>query len=120
MWDDEHLWFAEICSPQTLENIRCGSLVEVNVVDPFVRKGYRFKGPAVIYGPGTDQFADGIERRRTAGSKLLHRVNAVVVIEVQQASALISPVYDDGTVTEAEIVAANQARFAKLHKHAAR
>ena len=120
VWDDEHLWFAEICSPQTLENIRRGSVVEVNVVDPFVRKGYRFKGPAVIYGPGTDEFGEGIERRRAAGSKLIHRVNAVVVIEVQQAAALISPAYDDGTVTEAEIVAANQARFAELHAHAAR
>ena len=52
VWDDDHLWFAEICSPQTLENIRRGSLVEVNVVDPFVRKGYRFKGPAVIHEAG--------------------------------------------------------------------
>lgn len=45
VWDDEHLYFADICSPQTVENIRRGSLVEVNVVDPFVRTGYRFKGP---------------------------------------------------------------------------
>jgi predicted pyridoxine 5'-phosphate oxidase superfamily flavin-nucleotide-binding protein len=118
VWDDDHLWFAEICSPQTIENIRNGSLVEVNVVDPFVRKGYRFKGPAVIYEPGTDEFAEGVERRRAAGSKLLHRINAVVVIEVQHAAALISPAYDDGTLTEAEVVAANQARFARLHERA--
>ena len=96
------------------------SVVEVNVVDPFVRKGYRFKGPAVIYGPGTEEFAEGIERRRAAGSKLLHRVNAIVVIEVQHAAPLISPAYDDGTLTEAEVIVANQARFARLHEHAAR
>ena len=46
VWDDDHLFFADICSPQTIANIRAGSLLEVNVVDPFVRKGYRFKGPA--------------------------------------------------------------------------
>jgi predicted pyridoxine 5'-phosphate oxidase superfamily flavin-nucleotide-binding protein len=47
VWDDDHLFFAEICSPQTVENIQRGSTVEVNVVDPFVRKGYRLSGPAV-------------------------------------------------------------------------
>src|SRR5512146_581349 len=41
VWDDDHLFFADIRSPQTVANIRRGSLVEVNVVDPFVRKGYR-------------------------------------------------------------------------------
>jgi predicted pyridoxine 5'-phosphate oxidase superfamily flavin-nucleotide-binding protein len=45
VWDDDHLFFADIRSPQTVANIRRGSLVEVNVVDPFVHKGYRFKGP---------------------------------------------------------------------------
>jgi hypothetical protein len=33
VWDDDHLFFADICSPQTTANIRAGSLVEVNVVD---------------------------------------------------------------------------------------
>ena len=52
VWDDDHLFFADICSPQTTANIRAGSLIEVNVVDPFVRKGYRFKGRAEIHEPG--------------------------------------------------------------------
>src|SRR6185436_12527237 len=47
--DDDHLFFADVRSPQTVENIRRGSLVEINVVDPLVRKGYRFKGPAAIH-----------------------------------------------------------------------
>src|SRR6185437_16899257 len=54
--DDERLFFADYRSPQTVENIRRGSLVEVNVVDPLSRKGYRFKGPAVVHEPGTDLF----------------------------------------------------------------
>ena len=56
VWDDDHLFFADICSPQTTANIAAGSSVEVNVVDPFVRKGYRFKGPAVIHEPGSAVF----------------------------------------------------------------
>ena len=116
VWDDDHLFFADICSPQTTANVRAGSLIEVNVVDPFVRKGYRFKGRAVIHEPGSIAFAEGIERMRAAGSKLTGRVEAIVVIEVQHAAPLVSPAYDDGTTTEADIFQAHRARFARLHE----
>jgi len=65
---------------------------QVNVVDPFVRKGYRFKGRAAICEPGSAEFAEGIERLRAGGSKLTGRVKAIVVIEVHHAKPLISPV----------------------------
>ena len=114
VWDDDHLWFADICSPQTTANIRRGSWVEVNVVDPFVRKGYRFKGPAEVHGPGTAAFADGTARLRAGGSALVHRVDGIVVIEVREAAPLVSPAYDDGTLTEADVRAIHTARFAGL------
>ena len=113
--DDDHLLFADIRSPQTMANIRRGSIVEVNVVDPFVRKGYRFKGPAVVHERGTSVWAEGLERMREAGSTQGDRVNAVVVMEVREARALVSPVYDDGMATEAEVIQTFQARFARLH-----
>ena len=116
VWDDDHLFFADISSPQTVANIRRGSLVEINVVDPFVRKGYRFKGPAVIHEPGTDGFAQGIKRLREDGSKLADRARAIVVIEVRQARPLVSPIYDDGTMTESDVVRIFEARFARLHQ----
>src|SRR5215469_3191713 len=119
VWDGNHLYFADICSPQTIANVTAGSLVEVNVVDPFVRKGYRFKGPAVIHEPGSAVFSEGIERLRAAGSKLTGRAKAIVVIEVQHAAPLVSPAYDDGTMTEADIFEAHRARFARLHEHRA-
>jgi hypothetical protein len=117
VWDDDHLFFADICSPQTVANIRRGSLVEVNVVDAFVRKGYRFKGPAVVQEPGTDDFSDGLKRLREEGTtpRLIDRVKAIVVIEVRQARPLISPASDDGTTTEADMLRVFQARFARLH-----
>ena len=115
VWDDDHLFFADIRSPQTLANIRRGSLVELNIVDPFVRKGYRFKGPATVYEPGSREYVEGVERLRSAGSKLVDRVQAIVVIEVVEARALVSPAYDGGAVTEEQIVAAFKARFADLH-----
>jgi len=102
--DDDHLFFADIRSPQTVANIRRGSLVEVNVVDPLVRKGYRFKGPAAIHTPGTTAYAAGIERMREAGSTLVERVKAIVVITVREARPLVSPVYDDANITEADVI----------------
>ena len=115
VWDDGHLFFADICSPQTTANIRAGSLVEVNVVDPFVRKGYRFKGRAVVYERGSAVFTEGVERMRADGSKLTERVEAIVVIEVRHATPLISPAYDDGVTTEADMLETQRARFARLH-----
>jgi hypothetical protein len=117
VWDDDHLFFADISSPRTVANIRRGSLVEVNVVDPFVRKGYRFKGPAVVHEPGTDGFSDGLLRMREEGvTTLLERVKAIVVIEVQQARPLVSPAYDDGTTTETDMFRTFEARFDRLHE----
>jgi hypothetical protein len=52
VWDDDHLVFANIRSPGTLANLRQNASVEVNVVDPILRKDYRFKGVASISNPG--------------------------------------------------------------------
>src|SRR5678809_1785104 len=53
-WDDEHLAFADIHSPGTIDNLRLNAAVEINVVDIFIRKGYRFKGSATIYSEGLE------------------------------------------------------------------
>src|SRR4051795_9658225 len=58
VWDDDHLFFAEVRSPQTVANIRRGSLVEVTLVDPLSRRGYRFKGSAVVHEAGSDGYAE--------------------------------------------------------------
>src|SRR3712207_4728394 len=59
-WDDEHLVFADICSPQTVANLRRNPRIEVNVVDVLLRRGYRFKGTVEIVerGPIFDRVAD--------------------------------------------------------------
>jgi len=52
VWDDNHLVFADIRSPRTVANLRNNAAVEVNVVDPFARKGYRFKGTGEVVVEG--------------------------------------------------------------------
>ena len=54
-WGDEHLVFADIKSPQTMKNLEQNPTVEINVVHPLLRKGFRFKGPATILRDG-DEF----------------------------------------------------------------
>jgi predicted pyridoxine 5'-phosphate oxidase superfamily flavin-nucleotide-binding protein len=104
--DDDHLFFADVRSPQTVANIRRGSLVEVNVLDPAARRGYRFKGPAAVHEAGTSRFAEGVERLRDTGSPLADRVRAIVVVEVREARPLASP----GRGRRARSAPAGQAR----------
>lgn len=112
VWDDERLFFADIRSPQTVANIRRGSLVEVNVVDPLSRRGYRFKGAAEVHERGSPAFEEGVSRLREGGSRLADRVRAIVLVEVREARPLVSPAYDDGSLSEAEIVELFRARLA--------
>jgi predicted pyridoxine 5'-phosphate oxidase superfamily flavin-nucleotide-binding protein len=100
VWDDQRLVFLDLYSPQTVSNIEAGNrVVEINVVDPIRRKGYRFKGPATVFRNGGvfDDVVRFYERERG----LAHgRINAVVVVEIEQASPLISPAYADGSTEE--------------------
>ena len=40
--DEDHLAFVDLGSPGTLANLKQNPSMEVCLVDPFVRKGYRF------------------------------------------------------------------------------
>src|SRR5919204_5248756 len=52
VWDDDHLIFADICSPGTVANLQQNPAIEVNVVDTLARKGWRFKGRAELHARG--------------------------------------------------------------------
>ena len=51
-WDEEHILFADIHSPGTVQNLLVNPAIEINVVDIFTRKGYRFKGAGMVYSSG--------------------------------------------------------------------
>ena len=100
VWDDEHLMFADIASPGTVANLASNPHVEVNVVDPIVRKGYRFKGTATVHTDGND-YERGMDVLRELGSTIgSERVRSIVVIEVTSAAPIFSPAYDDPATTE--------------------
>ena len=100
VWDKHHLMFADIASPGTVENLTSNPNVEINVVDPIVRKGYRFKGSATVHTSGA-MFDRGLAVLREQGfTTKPERVRSIVVIEIADAAPLVSPVYDDGTTEE--------------------
>jgi uncharacterized protein len=92
-WDDEHLVFADICSPGTIANLRHNPALEINVVDSLSRKGYRFKGTATILSEGS-QFDEIIDFYRRRGSSTVK--HHIVLVKIERATPLISPVYDMG------------------------
>lgn len=95
--DDDHLVFADICSPGTVANLRKNPSIEVNVVDPFVRKGYRFKGRAEVVETGAE-FERLVAFFSSRGlSDAPRRIRTIVVVRVDQARPLISPGYEHET-----------------------
>jgi len=116
IWDDDHIVFADICSPGTIANLRRNPAVEINVVDVTLRKGYRFKGTGEVLEAGED-FDRVVEFFRGRGIKsAIHRV---VRVKIKEANALVSPAYDNGA-SEAEVSARWEQHWEemRLRRHA--
>ncbi len=89
--DDEHLVFADVESPHTIRNLEANPRTEVNVVDPYSRKGYRFRGTATILHTGVSYWK-ALEMYRDEGADI-RRIRSVVLIKVEAAAPLVSPIY---------------------------
>jgi predicted pyridoxine 5'-phosphate oxidase superfamily flavin-nucleotide-binding protein len=92
-WGEGQLVFLHLCSPGTVANLRGNPAVEVNVVDPLLRKGWRFAGRGTVHdsGPVFDAVVAAFDRPPSAAP-----ARAVVVIDVDRAEQLVSPAYDSG------------------------
>ena len=103
VWDDDHILFTDLASPGTMRNLDHNPAIEINAVDMFARKGYRFKGTAEIHNGDTVHEAV-MERMRNGPANLrglADKVRAVALIHVDEALPLVSPGYWGGA-TEAE------------------
>jgi hypothetical protein len=115
VYDDEHLFFADIRSPQTSANLRVNPAIDVNVVDVFARRGYRFRGTAAIH-EGDEVYERGLELLRQRDYQAYEeRVRAIVLIRVDHAEPITSPAYDLGQ-TEAELVKLYIDYYVGLHR----
>ena len=95
--DESHLIFADIQSPKTIENLKHNPSIEINVVDPFSRRGYRFKGIGEIISSG-DKFNNIISHYKEIGIK--NTIKCVVLVKIEKLSEVFSPLYDLGHTEE--------------------
>ena len=110
VWDDDHLVFADLRSPGTVENLRSNASVEINVVDQLVRKGYRFKGTGVVHTEG-EVFERGVRFYEARGTvRARERIHGIVIVSVERALPVTSPAYDVGA-TEDELRESNLRRL---------
>lgn len=113
VWDDDHLVFVDLCSPGTMSNLRENPAIELNVVDPVTRMGYRFKGRGEVHtdGPVFEEIMAFYERERQMARS---RVRGFAMIRVEQAAALVSPAYDTGLSVD-DVVARSLRRLEQIY-----
>jgi len=89
---DGVLYFADIASPRTILNLRRNPAVEINVVDIFQRRGYRFAGQALVLPPDEDESLM-IAYWIWTTNGLEYPVDHVVKIETTSITPLLSPAH---------------------------
>ena len=109
-WSSEVLAFADIRSPDTVKNLQNNPNVEINVIDPLLRKGYLFKGVAKLINSGL-QYDEILQYYRDNG--ITSPINAIILVDVSYVSDVTSPLYDMG-ISEAEIKSKWKNHFANL------
>ena len=116
VWDDDHIVFADIRSPATVSNLRRNPSTEINVVDPMVRKGYRFKGLASVVTEGAlfERILDFYRTERNLDEGRT-RIRSFVLVKINEAMPLISPAYDQG-LTEEQVREKMQNHFDSLQR----
>jgi uncharacterized protein len=102
VWDDDHLVFAHVHSQGTVANLLTNPAIEINIVDQLSRKGFRFKGTAVVHTSG-EAFERGVRFYADRGMvRPRERIRAIVLVAVDRALLVVSPAYDLGS-TEADL-----------------
>jgi predicted pyridoxine 5'-phosphate oxidase superfamily flavin-nucleotide-binding protein len=91
VWDDRHLFFLDIASPNTRRNLTFNPKIELNVVEHLSRRGYRFFGTATLHRDD-DVFREAM-RRVFDEERAEYTIDCVVLVEVERMDALVSPGY---------------------------
>src|SRR5215468_1037194 len=90
--DDAHLLFADIASPGTVANLRRDPRIEINCVDIFARRGYRFKGLGEIRSKGDPIYETLVASVRAEHGDAIP-VRHAVLVEVHVVKPILSPAY---------------------------
>ena len=109
-WTSEVLAFADIRSPDTMKNLQSNPNVEINVIDPLLRKGYLFKGQSRIIKAGS-LYNEILNHYKKNGIK--SSINSIVLVDISDISEVTSPLYDMG-ISEQEIKSKWKKHFESL------
>ncbi len=110
VWTSDVLAFADIRSPDTMKNLQNNPNVEINVIDPLLRKGYLFQGQARIIKDNS-LYEEILTHYREKGIK--SPINSIVLVDVSDVSEVTSPLYDMG-ISEEEIKSKWKKHFESL------
>jgi predicted pyridoxine 5'-phosphate oxidase superfamily flavin-nucleotide-binding protein len=91
VWDGTRLFFLDIASPGTRENLSHSPWIELNVVDQLSRRGYRFLGRAECLRSG--EVFEAAVQRVLGEEGADYPVQGVVLVTVERAAPLVSPGY---------------------------
>ena len=104
----DELVIADIRSPDTTSNVERNPEVEVCIVDPLLRRGFRLRGRAEVLRGGA-AFDAAVAAYRRGGVR--SGIRAVLRVRLYAASEVRSPLYDLG-MTEEQIKGRWKAAYA--------
>ena len=109
-WNDKTLAFANIRSPDTIQNILHQPSIEINVIDPLLRRGFLFQGTARIV-TDDDLFNEILNHYISIGIR--SKITDIVLVDINSIFQVTSPLYDLG-VSEEEIISKWKQHYANL------
>ena len=109
-WSENTIVFADIRSPDTVRNLEKNPHVEINVIDPLIRKGYLFQGIAKLIKDDS-LFQEILNQFRERGVK--SEIKSIVLVKVSGVFEVKSPLYDMG-IKEEEIKSKWKNHFEKF------
>ncbi|BBG01390.1 MULTISPECIES: pyridoxamine 5'-phosphate oxidase family protein [Pseudonocardia] len=110
VYDDDHLAFMDIGSPATIANLRRDPRIEINVIDVFSRRGYRFTGSVSFAEPGAPEY-EWLNRWLLDLNGPGYPANEVVLVKVERARPILSPAYTSGGADQDALTTAWEQRY---------
>jgi len=93
-WDGDRMVWADADFGDTVSNLSVDPRTVIVVVDPFARRGYRFRGVSTVVRTGR-LFAKALRLYEQEGSDS-RRIQCIVFTRVGQITPLVSPAYAHG------------------------
>ena len=83
-------------SPNTVENLKTQSEVEINFVDVLSRKGVRIRGKAIVVDTDSEEFNALLPHFQPIWGDLCDAFNRIIKIPCESVKPLQSPAYEYG------------------------